>query len=147
MAEHSMDWWFTTEDLPRKENGVVLKSDGCIQLNWTPTNRAPHERLVKHWKNILWKIGFRVMLTKPMPINAVAHQVGTAVFGKDPLTSVLDTDCRTHDVENLYVVDGSFFPSASGVNPALTIAANALRVGDRIKQKIGFSKEVTHAMA
>jgi len=135
MAEHSMDWWFQTEDLPRKENGVELMSDGRIRLNWTPANRAPHERLIRHWKKILWKIGFRVMLTQPMPINAVAHQVGTAVMGKDPATSVLDTDNRTHDVENLYVVDGSFFPSASAVNPALTIAANALRVGDILKKR------------
>ena len=145
MAEHSMDWWFTTEDLPRKENGVVLKADGRIQLNWTPSNLAPHARLINHWKKILWKIGFRVMLTKPMPINAVAHQVGTAVMGKNPETSVLDTDNRTHDVENLYVVDGSFFPSASAVNPALTIAANALRVGDLLKRKMGLVSEAAYA--
>ena len=147
MAEHSMDWWFTTEDLPRRENGVVLTFDGRIRLNWTPTNRAPHVRLVNQWRKVLWKIGFRVMLTKPMPINAVAHQVGTAVMGKDPAKSVLDTENRTHDVENLYVVDGSFFPSASGVNPALTIAANALRVGDKIKDRLGLKKEAEHAMA
>ena len=145
MAEHSMDWWFTTEDLPRKENGVTLTPEGRIQLDLTPTNRAPHRRLVQHWKNILWKIGFRVMLTKPMPINAVAHQVGTAVMGKNPATSVLNTENRTHDVENLYVVDGSFFPSASAVNPALTIAANALRVGDLLKRKMGLQQEVAYA--
>jgi choline dehydrogenase-like flavoprotein len=137
-----MDWWFQTEDLPRKENGVVLTSDGRVRLNWTRTNRAPHERLIGHWKKILWKIGFRVMLTQPMPINAVAHQVGTAVMGKDPAKSVLDIDNRTHDVENLYVVDGSFFPSASAVNPALTIAANALRVGDILKERLGVQKEM-----
>jgi choline dehydrogenase-like flavoprotein len=136
LAEHSMDWWFTTEDLPRKENGVTLDPDGRIRLHWTRTNRQPHERLIQHWKTILWKIGFRIMLTEPMPINAVAHQVGTAVFGKDPATSVLDTNCRTHDVENLYVVDGSFFPSASAVNPGLTIAANALRVGQKLKERL-----------
>jgi choline dehydrogenase-like flavoprotein len=141
MAEHSMDWWFTTEDLPRKENGVTLTAQGRVQLNLTDTNQAPHERLVSHWKKILWKIGFRVMLTKPMPINAVAHQVGTAVFGKDPATSVLNTDCRTHEVENLFVVDGSFFPSAGAVNPALTIAANALRVADILKQQMGAPKK------
>jgi choline dehydrogenase-like flavoprotein len=137
IAEHSMDWWFQTEDLPRRENGVALTPDGRVRLNWTRTNRAPHERLISHWKKILWKIGFRVMLTQAMPINAVAHQVGTAVMGKDPATSVLDTENRAHDVENLYVVDGSFFPSASAVNPALTIAANALRVGDRLKERLG----------
>jgi choline dehydrogenase-like flavoprotein len=144
MAEHSMDWWFTTEDLPRKENGVVLAPNGRIQLNWTQTNQAPHQRLVTHWKKILWKIGFRIMLTKPMPINAVAHQVGTTVFGKDPSTSVLDTNCRTHDIENLYVVDGGFFPSASAVNPALTIAANALRIGEKIKAQLGLKSETAY---
>ena len=141
MAEHSMDWWFQTEDLPRKENGVVLTPDGRVRLIWTPANRAPHLRLIRHWKKILWKIGFRLMLTQSMPINAVAHQVGTAVMGKDPAKSVLDTENRAHDVENLYVVDGSFFPSASAVNPALTIAANALRVGDKIKERMGIQKE------
>ena len=141
MAEHSMDWWFTTEDLPRKDNGVTLTPDGRIQLHLTETNAMPHQRLVRHWKKILWKIGFRVMLTKPMPINAVAHQVGTTVFGKNPASSVLNTDCRTHDVENLYVVDGGFFPSAGAVNPALTIAANALRVGDILKKSLGSEHE------
>ena len=85
------------------------------------------------------------MLTKPMPINAVAHQVGTAVMGRDPATSVLNTENRTHDIENLYVVDGSFFPSASAVNPALTIAANALRVGDQMKTRMGAAREIQHA--
>ena len=133
MAEHSMDWWFTTEDLPKAENRISLASDGKVRLAYTPNNRRPHHALIRHFQTYLWKCGFRVMLTQSMPINAVAHQVGTAVFGSDPKTSVLNTDCRAHDVENLYVVDGSFFPSASAVNPALTIAANALRVGDKIK--------------
>jgi len=145
MAEHSMDWWFTTEDLPRKENGVFLTPDGRIRLNLTPTNIAPHQRLIRHWKKVLWKVGFRVMLTQSMPINAVAHQVGTCVMGKNAATSVLDTSNRTHDVENLYVVDGSFFPSASAVNPALTIAANALRVGEYLKQEMGLKKEAVYA--
>ncbi len=140
MAEHSMDWWFTTEDLPRKENGVTLESDGRIRLSRTPNNMAPHEKLVSNFRKILWKIGFRIMLTKPMPINAVAHQVGTTVFGKDPARSVLDTNCRAHDLDNLYVLDGGFFPSASAVNPALTIAANALRVGAHLSQKLGGAK-------
>ena len=140
MAEHSMDWWFTTEDLPRKENGITLSSDGRIRLTLQQLNQGPHQKLVANFKKILWKIGFRIMLMKPMPINAVAHQVGTTVFGKDPATSVLDTNCRAHDIENLYVLDGGFFPSASAVNPALTIAANALRVGAHLSQKLGGTK-------
>lgn len=146
MAEHSTDWWFTTEDLPSRENGVSLTADGRIRLSYTPNNRRPHAKLIEAFKKYLWRAGFRVMLTKGMPIQAVAHQVGTAVMGKDAAASVLNTDNRTHDVENLYVVDGSFFPSSSHCNPALTIAANALRVGDKIKQTLGLSKETSHAM-
>jgi choline dehydrogenase-like flavoprotein len=135
IAEHSMDWWFTTEDLPKYENRVVPTAAGKVKLIYTPSNRQPHRDLIRTFQKYLWKCGFRVMLSQSMPINAVAHQVGTAVFGHDPKTSVLNTDCRAYDVDNLYVVDGSFFPSASAVNPALTIAANALRVGDKIKKK------------
>ncbi len=143
MAEHSVDWWFTTEDLPRKENGVELTSEGRIRLNYTPNNTKPHERLKKTFTKYLWKAGFRVMLSKTMPINKVAHQVGTTVMGKDPASSVLNTDCRTHDLENLYVVDGGFFPSSGALNPALTIAANALRVGDRIKASMSSERHAT----
>src|SRR5262249_54063506 len=135
------------EDLPNKENGVSLTPEGRVRLSYTPNNRAPHARLIGAFKKYLWKAGFRVMLTKGMPINAVAHQVGTAVMGRDPASSVLNTDNRTHYVENLYVVDGSFFPSSSHCNPALTIAANALRVGDLLRKRLGLSKEVNHALA
>jgi len=148
MAEHSMDWWFTTEDLPKPENRVTITSGGDVRLSYTPNNRKPHAALIRIFKQYLWKIGFRLMLTQSMPINAVAHQVGTAVMGKDPANSVLNTDNRTHEVENLYVVDGSFFPCASAVNPGLTIAANALRVGGILQERLGISKqESEHAMA
>lgn len=146
IAEHSVDWWFTTEDLPRRENGVELTAEGRIRLNYTPNNTKPHQRLLSVFKRYLWKSGFRVMLSKTMPINKVAHQVGTALMGKDPGRSVLNTDCRSHDVEGLYVVDGSFFPSSGAVNPALTIAANALRVGDRIKETV-FKEESRHVVS
>jgi len=77
-----------------------------------------------------------VYFSKDMGIAAVAHQNGTARFGKDPKTSVLDVHCRSHDIKNLFVVDGSFFVSSSAVNPSLTIMANALRVGDYIKNEV-----------
>jgi choline dehydrogenase-like flavoprotein len=72
-----------------------------------------------------------------MDIAAVGHQSGTCRFGEDPATSVLDTNCRTHDVDNLYVVDTSFFPSSSAVNPSLTAIANAIRVADHLKERLG----------
>ncbi|MEO0356199.1 MAG: GMC family oxidoreductase, partial [Cyanobacteria bacterium P01_A01_bin.3] len=76
---------------------------------------------------------------KRLPLEGVAHQVGTCRFGTDAATSVLDLNCRTHDVDNLYVVDGSFFPSSAAVNPSLTIIANALRVGDRLLDRLNSS--------
>ena len=133
MAQHSVDWWFTTEDLPSQENHVTVTPDGNIRLSYTPNNQKPHKKLMQAFKKTLWKMGFRLLLSKGMPINAVAHQVGTVVFGEDPKKSVLNAWCRSHDHENLYVIDGGFFPSSSAVNPALTIAAQALRVGEKIK--------------
>lgn len=140
MARHSVDWWFTTEDLPSSENFVEWASDGNIRLNYVPNNRMPHFALIKKFKGILRKLGFSILLTKIMPINAVAHQVGTAVFGRDSAKSVLNTWCQSHDHANLYVVDGSFFPSSAAVNPALTIAAQSLRVADHLKEKWGLGK-------
>jgi choline dehydrogenase-like flavoprotein len=140
MGGHSVDWWFTTEDLPRPENCVELTSDGNIRLNYTPNNREPHFRLIRAFTKVLRKLGFVLMLTKTMPIQAVAHQVGTTVFGKDPKNSALDIWCRAHDQDNLYVVDGGFFPSSSAVNPALTIAAQALRVAEHIKERLGVTQ-------
>ncbi len=85
------------------------------------------------WQGYLRKVGFFMLMVKKVPLSAVWHQVGTCKFGSNPKTAVLDLNCRTHDVENLYVVDGSFFPSMGAVNPTLTIVANALRVSDRLK--------------
>ncbi|PIS02979.1 MAG: dehydrogenase [Chlamydiae bacterium CG10_big_fil_rev_8_21_14_0_10_42_34] len=140
MADHAMGWWITSEDLPDPNNRVLIKDDQ-IHLHHYPTNMEAHERLLKKLKHILSVSGHRIhfpnsaYLAKQIPIAGVAHQVGTARFGHDPKTSVLDIHCRSHDINNLYVVDGSFFPSAGAVNPALTIIANALRVSDHLCQK------------
>lgn len=138
MASHSIDWWMTAEDLPDPANRVRL-DDGRIVLEYTENNLEAYERLVKRWKEVLKSIGcgkhflsLGLYLKKKIPLQGVAHQVGTCRFGTDPATSVLDPWCRAHEVENLYVVDGSFFPSSGAVNPSLTIMANALRVGDRL---------------
>lgn len=147
MAKHSLDFWLTTEDLPRPENRVTINADGDIVLSYTPNNVEPHKRLqakLKHLMNNQRKCDIHggechqglfarnLYLADQIPLAGVAHQNGTLRFGDEPTTSVLDRNCKAHDLDNLYVVDGSFFPSSSAVNPALTIMANALRVGDHL---------------
>ena len=102
------------------------------------------DRLLARWTEILKSVddGMRLLplsvyLHHNLPVQGVGHQCGTCRFGEDPATSVLDVNCRTHDVDNLYVVDGAFFPSAGAVNPSLTIMANALRVGDHLLARLG----------
>lgn len=143
MARHSVDFWMTTEDLPDPSNRVTVESDGKIRLQYKENNTEGHKRLVKRLKGMLGEIGCEhhllegsVYLGKKIPIAGTAHQCGTVRFGSDPRQSALDINCRTHDVDNLYVVDGSFFPSSTSVNPALTIIANALRVGDRLIERL-----------
>jgi choline dehydrogenase-like flavoprotein len=147
VAEHAVDFWLSTEDLPRPENRVTLRSDGSIALAYLPTNEAPKERLLHELKSLLGQLGMHhdhllprhAYLKNDIPVAGVAHQAGTCRFGTDPATSVLDVDCKAHEVDNLYVVDTSFFPSIGAVNPALTAMANALRVGDRILERLGAS--------
>jgi choline dehydrogenase-like flavoprotein len=143
MAEHAMGWWITSEDLPDPNNRVKVTDEGQIILDYTPNNLEAHKRLMDKLKKMLEScekhfhiLPNKVYFSKKIPLAAVAHQVGTCRFGTDPKTSVLDTDCKAHDLENLYVVDGAFFPSISGVNPALTIIANALRVGEILKTRL-----------
>ena len=133
IAEHAVDWWLTSEDLPDPDNRVTLTEEGQIKVEFTRNNLKAHEDFVNMWQGYLRKIGFFMFMVKQVPLSAVWHQIGTCKFGSDPKTTVLDLNCRTHDVENLYVVDGSFFPSMGAVNPTLTIVANALRVSDFLK--------------
>lgn len=128
-----VDWLVMSEDLPRDENRVTIGSDGRIRLDYRPNNLAPHQQLVRETKRILKRLGFWVVVAHSHRGRNTTHQCGTIVFGDDPRTSVLDPYCRTHDVENLFVVDASFFPSSAAVNPGLTIAAQALRVADHIR--------------
>ena len=129
-----VDWLVMSEDLPSDENRVTVESDGRIRVWYTPNNVTAHERLVKHMKRTLRDLGFWVVVAHSHRSKNTTHQCGTLCFGTDPRTSVLDPYCRTHDVENLFVVDASFFPSSAAVNPALTIAAQALRVADHIRE-------------
>lgn len=133
VAGHTVGWWLTSEDLPEATNCVRLDSTGKIILDYRPNNLEGHRRLVKKLKQILKKIEpTTICFSETMPLAAVAHQVGTCRFGQDPKSSVLDCDCKAHDLDNVYVVDGSFFPSSGAVNPGLTIIANALRVAKKL---------------
>lgn len=144
LAERGLPFWLTSEDLPDPDNRVAVDREGRPQLLYTPNNLAGHERLGRKVKALLARAGMNMKHLLPanlyvggrIPLAGVAHQCGTTRFGRDPRDSVLDLDCRSHEVDNLYVVDGGFFPSSSAVNPALTIIANALRVGDRLAERI-----------
>jgi choline dehydrogenase-like flavoprotein len=145
IASHSVDWWLTAEDLPDPNNRVMLRGE-AIQLNYTENNTEAYDRLLSLWVGVLKRIdcGETIIpasfyFRKKLPLQGVAHQCGTCRFGEDPMTSVLDLHCQTHDVANLYVVDGSFFCSSAAVNPTLTIIANALRVGDHLIERMGAS--------
>jgi choline dehydrogenase-like flavoprotein len=121
-----------SEDLPDPENRITLASDGGVRVHWKPNNRVTHEKLIRTANHLMRETGYPLVLVERMGIDTNSHQCGTLRFGNDPSTAVLDPYCRTYDIENLYVVDSSFFPSSAAMNPALTIAAQALRVGDHL---------------
>jgi Choline dehydrogenase and related flavoproteins len=138
-----VDWLAMSEDLPDARNRILVDASGRIQMSYRPNNLRAHRTLVKETRRILRRLGFWVVMTHSHGSKNTTHQCGTVVFGTDPRESVLDTYCRSHDVENLFVVDASFFPSSAAVNPALTIVAQALRVADHIRTvdlKLGLPK-------
>ena len=152
MGRHSLDFWITSEDLPDPNNRVTLDRESGIVLQYTPNNTAGHERLIATLERLMkqqTKCGIHgdechqglfarnLFIGERIPLAGVAHQNGTVRFGRDPRTSALDSFCRTHEVDNLYVVDASFFPSSGAVNPALTVMANALRVADHLRARLG----------
>jgi choline dehydrogenase-like flavoprotein len=155
MAQHSVDWWVMTEDLPRPDNRVSLTRSGEIMLSYTANNEVPHHRLLAKLHQAMERVDGGVMhiipnelyLSKDIPLAGVAHQNGTCRFGADPRTSVLDLNCKAHDLDNLYVVDASFFPSSASVNPTLTIIANALRVGDHLLERLGAERAMAMSPA
>jgi choline dehydrogenase-like flavoprotein len=147
VARHAVDFWLSTEDLPRQSNRVTLRHDGSIALAYEMSNQVPADRLLNELKRVLGKLDLHehhlvprhAYLKNQIPVAGVAHQAGTCRFGLDTATSVLNVDCRAHEVDNLYVVDTSFFPSIGAVNPALTAMANGLRVGDHLLERLGAS--------
>jgi choline dehydrogenase-like flavoprotein len=137
-----MDFWLQAEDLPHEDNRIYYR-DGKVHLDLHETNPEALKHLKRKLRQALMKTGQSRWLTerslyfgKDIPVGGTAHQAGTARFGVDPKTSVLDLDCRTHEVDNLYLADASFFPSIGAVNPTLTIIANALRVADRVAARL-----------
>lgn len=133
LSHHSVDWWITTEDLPDPNNRVTLTPEGRIQVHFTPNNLKPHQELIQLLEQHLKPLGFYLFWHKTMDTAVAWHQIGTCRMGPDPANNVLDVHCRSHDVENLYVVDASCLPSMGAMNPTLSIIANALRVADHLK--------------
>ena len=145
VARHAIDFWLSTEDLPRAENRVTLAQDGNVKLSYTETNAEAKKQLYGKLRSLLGKLDMHpehllhrfAYMKNDIPVGGCAHQAGTCRFGADPASSVLNTDCRAHEVDNLYVVDTSCFPSIGAVNPALTAMANSLRVGDHLLARLG----------
>jgi choline dehydrogenase-like flavoprotein len=145
IARHAVDFWLTTEDLPNPDNRVTIDRDGRLTLSYTPNNQVPKQRLYDKLRSMLTEIGLQsqhlvtrdLYMHSDIPVAGCAHQAGTCRFGDDPATSVLDRDCKAHELDNLYVVDTSCFVSIGAVNPSLTAIANALRVGDHLLQRLG----------
>ncbi|HLH50425.1 MAG TPA: GMC family oxidoreductase [Roseiarcus sp.] len=145
IARHAVDFWLTTEDLPNPDNRVTVGRDGRITLSYTPNNQVPMRKLYDKLRAMLGEIGLQrqhlvardLYMRNDIPLAGCAHQAGTCRFGDDPARSVLDRNCKAHELDNLYVVDTSFFVSIGAVNPSLTAIANALRVGDHLRQRLG----------
>jgi choline dehydrogenase-like flavoprotein len=144
IARHAIDFWLSTEDLPSADNRVTVNGDGKLTLAYSETNSEARKRLYEKVKSIVGQLDMNpghlihrfAYMKNEIPAAGCAHQAGTCRFGADPADSVLNTDCRAHEVDNLYVVDTSCFPSIGAVNPALTAMANALRVGDHLLERV-----------
>jgi choline dehydrogenase-like flavoprotein len=143
MARNSMSFWLSSKDLPRATNRIRYEGERVI-LDVTEGNMESHRRLKAKLVDMLIGADARAILLKRrlylgknIPIGGTAHQAGTARFGVDPQTSILDINCKAHELDNLYVADASCFPSIGAVNPTLTIIANALRIADTIRLRLG----------
>jgi choline dehydrogenase-like flavoprotein len=144
LARHAVDFWLTTEDLPDPENRVTVNQAGNLTLSYTPNNQVARQKLYDKLRSMLSLLGMHphhliprdIYMKTDIPIAGCAHQVGTCRFGADPKTSVLDVNCKAHELDNLYVVDTSFFVSIGAVNPSLTAIANSIRVSDHLLQRL-----------
>ncbi len=144
IARHALDFWLSTEDLPDPENRVTVDSAGNLTLSYTPNNQVPKQKLYEKLKSMLGRLGMHpgyliprnIYMKTDIPVAGCAHQAGTCRFGTDPKSSVLDPNCKAHELDNLYLVDTSFFVSIGAVNPSLTAIANAIRVGDHLLHRL-----------
>jgi choline dehydrogenase-like flavoprotein len=155
IARHAVDFWLSTEDLPDPNNRVTVDKSGNITLTYKPNNQVPQQRLYEKLKSMLGHLGMHpdhliprdAYMKTDIPVAGCAHQAGTCRFGIDPKSSVLDVNCKAHELDNLYVVDTSFFVSIGAVNPSLTAMANAIRVGEhlaeRLNSRIGSFEDAT----
>ncbi len=145
VAKHAVDFWLSTEDLPRAENRVTVDADGRLTLRYASTNDVPKKQLYGKLQSMLGHLNMHpghllhryAYMKNEIPVAGVAHQAGTCRCGDDPAISAVDRNCRAHELDNLYVVDTSVFPSIGAVNPALTAMANSLRVGDHLLTRMG----------
>jgi choline dehydrogenase-like flavoprotein len=145
VAKHAIDFWLSTEDLPQPENRVSVDGDGKLTLSYTETNAVAKQKLYEKLRSLLGHLDLNrghlvhrfAYMKNEIPVAGCAHQAGTCRFGNDPATSAVNADCRAHELDNLYVVDTSIFPSIGAVNPALTAMANSLRVGDHLLERLG----------
>jgi choline dehydrogenase-like flavoprotein len=135
-ARHSVDWYVMSEDLPHPESTVRPRGENSIEMRWRRTNLRAHLRWVAIARRLLKDAGLPIVLSRPFGEDTPSHQCGTVRFGTDPATSALDPLCKAWDHDNLYVVDASFFPSSGALNPALTVAAQALRVGEHLRNVV-----------
>lgn len=131
IARNCYGWFLTSEDLPNPQSRVMVR-DGRIVMHWVRSNMQAHETLVRRTRSVMRKAGFPIVLTRTFGRKTTSHQCGTARLGSDPATSVVSLDCRTHDIANLYITDASVLPTSAAVNPALTVAALALKAGAAI---------------
>jgi choline dehydrogenase-like flavoprotein len=153
VGKHAIDFWLSTEDLPSPDNRVTLAPDGNVRLTYSETNGEARKRLYETFKSLLPKLNMNeghlihrfAYMKNEIPVAGVAHQAGTCRMGADPATSALNAECRAHELDNLYVVDTSVFPSIGAVNPALTAMANSLRVGDHVLERLGVPTLATAA--
>lgn len=133
LARHSVDWGAFSEDLPDPESRVRVNGHAIIS-DWRKTNMIAHRRLIAKMKERFHAAGYPLVLTRAWDQRTPSHQCGTVRMGLDPASAPLDPFCRAHDHANLFVVDAGFLPTSAAVNPALTIAAQALRVADHMIQ-------------
>lgn len=131
---HAIDFYAMSEDVPNPESRVRVDGERIV-LQWQRTNWDAHLSLVSKLKQVLKAIGFPLVLSRPFDKRTPSHQCGTIRIGTDPALAPLDVYCRAFDHQNLFVIDASFLPTSAAVNPALTVASQALRVADHIVSK------------